>query len=302
VDILFCGSGWRSLVDVVRARLASDDRLMIWDRQRSLVDEVIATQPQVLLPSNGRVDGAVVAACTRLALIQQPAAGTDSIDVAAAIARGIPVCNTPGANHTAVAEATLLLLLLLARRWNRARVEFANATIGEPLGIELAGRRLTVVGTGRAGRAVMACASALGMSVVGANSQTSRAELHDLLRGSDAVSLHCPLTAATRGLIDADALAALPAHALVVNIARGPVIDRDALVAALGRGHLGGVGLDAFWQEPWDPTDPLFAHPQVVTLPHVGGSTTEAFARIAAIIVDNIDRVKRGAPLVHRIG
>jgi len=115
------------------------------------------------------------------------------------------------------------------------------------------------------------------------------------------VSLHCPLTAATRGLIDAEALAALPPHAMVVNLARGPVIDRPALEAALARGHLGGVGLDVFWHEPWDPADPLYADPRVVTLPHVAGSTQEAFAAIAAIVVDNVDRVRRGAPLVHRI-
>jgi phosphoglycerate dehydrogenase-like enzyme len=118
---------------------------------------------------------------------------------------------------------------------------------------------------------------------------------------ADAVSLHVPLTPATTGLIDAEALAALPAHALLVNVARGPVIDRVALEAALTRGQLGGVGLDVFWQEPWNPHDPLFADPRVVTLPHVAGSTTQAFDGIAAIVVDNVARLKRGDELRHRI-
>lgn len=302
MDLLFCGSGWVEVVDVIAARLPAGCRIRRWDRRRPLVEEVAAAPPDVLLPSNAHIDAAVIAAAApRLRLIQQPAAGTDAIDVAAAAACGVPVCNAPGANQTAVAEAALLLLLLLARRWPVAQRAFAAGTIGAPLGVELAGRQLTVVGMGRTGQAVAARAAALGMRVVGATSATSRPALHALLATSDTVSLHCPLTAATRGLIDADALAALPAHALVVNLARGPVIDRPALEAALARGHLGGVGLDVFWHEPWEPADPLYADPRVVTLPHVAGSTEEAFAAIAAIVVDNVARVQRGEPLVHRI-
>jgi phosphoglycerate dehydrogenase-like enzyme len=302
LDLLFCGSGWLDVVDVIAARLPAGCRIRRWDRRQPLVDEVRAAPPDVLLPSNAHVDAAVIAAAApRLRLIQQPAAGTDAIDAAAAQAHGIPVCNAPGANQTAVAEATLLLLLLLARRWPLAQRAFAAASIGAPIGCELAGRQLAVIGLGRIGQAVAARAQALGMRVVGATSATARADLLATLAASDAVSLHCPLTAATRGLLDAEALAALPAHALVVNLARGPVIDRAALTAALARGHLGGVGLDVFWEEPWDPADPLYADPRVVTLPHVAGSTQEAFAGIAAIVVDNVLRLQRGAPLVHRI-
>ena len=302
MELLFCGSGWRPIVDEIAARLAPGDAIRCWDRRRALVDEVRAAPPDVLLPSNGHVDAAVIAAAgPRLRLIQQPAAGTDAIDVAAAAAHGVAVCNAPGANQVAVAEAALLLLLMLARRWPLARRAFVEAVIGEPLGVELAGRRLVLIGLGRTGREVAARARALGMDVVGATSATTRAALLAMLRTCDAVSLHCPLTPATRGLIDAEALGALPPHALVINLARGPVIDRPALEAALARGHLGGVGLDVFWHEPWDPDDPLFADPRVVTLPHVAGSTREAFARIAALVVANVERLRRGEPLAHRI-
>ncbi|MEZ4403854.1 MAG: NAD(P)-dependent oxidoreductase [Kofleriaceae bacterium] len=301
MDLLFCGSGWLPVVDAIASRLDAGDRVRVWDRGRPLAVEVAATRPDVLLPSNGRVDAAVIAAATGLALIQQPAVGTDAIDLAAAAARGIPVCNAPGANQVAVAEATLLLLLALARRWHPTQAAFRGAVVGAPAGVELAGRRLTVVGHGRTGAAVATRARALGLEVQVATSATSRAELLALLAASDAVTLHCPLTAATRGLIDAEALAALPPHALLVNLARGPVVERAALEAALARGHLGGVGLDVFWDEPWDPDEQLYADPRVVTLPHVAGSTTEAFARIAAVVVDNVARMKRGAPLVHRI-
>ncbi len=303
MDLLFCGSGWLDIVELIAARLPAGDRLRSWDRTRPLVDEVSAAPPDVLLPSNARVDAAVIAAATpRLRLIQQPAAGVDAIDLAAATAHGVPVCNAPGANQVAVAEAALLLLLLCARRWPVARAQFERGVIGSPVGVELAGSRLVVLGGGRTGTALATRARALAMTVDVLGSATTRAELHAALRTADAVSVHCPLTPATRGLLDADALAALPAHAIVVNVARGPVIDRAALEAALARGHLGGVGLDVFWQEPWDPQDPLFAHPRVVTLPHVAGSTTAAYTGIVDVIVGNLDRLRQGAPLLHRVG
>ena len=302
MDILFCGSGWLDIVDMIAARLPAGDRLRRWDRARPLVDEVAATLPDVILPSNGKVDAAVIAAATpRLRLIQQPAAGVDSIDLAAAAAHGVPVCNAPGANTTAVAEAALLLLLLCARRWPVAHAQFERGIIGAPLGVELSGSRLVIIGGGRTGTALATRARALGMTVDVHGSSTTRAHLHGALAGADAVSVHCPLTAATRGLLDAEAFAALPAHAIVVNAARGPIIDRAALEAALARGHLGGVGLDVYWQEPWDPRDPLFAHPKVVTLPHVAGSTTAAFTAIADIVVDNLGRLQRNEPLRHRL-
>jgi phosphoglycerate dehydrogenase-like enzyme len=118
---------------------------------------------------------------------------------------------------------------------------------------------------------------------------------------ADAISIHCPLTSETRGMIDAAAFAAMRPGALVVNVARGGVIDRGALVAALAGGKLGGVGLDVHWEEPPDPTDPLYADPRVVALPHLGGSTVEAFDRIADLVLDNLGRLVRGEPLRHRI-
>lgn len=303
MQLLFCGSGWPEVPALLARRLGPDHHLRTWDRRRPLVDELAAAPVDVLLPSNAPVDAAVLAAAGAggLRLVQQPAAGTDGIDLAAARAHGVPVCNAPGANQVAVAEAALLLLLLCARRWPEARAAFAAGVIGSPPGTELAGATLLVVGPGRTGGALVERARALGMVVRTAGSRTTRAELLAELARADAVCLSCPLSPATRGLLDARALATLPAHALVVNVARGAVIDRDALVAALDRGHLGGVGLDVFWEEPWDPADPLFAHPRVVTLPHVAGSTTQAFDRIADIVVDNVGRLQRGEALRHRI-
>jgi phosphoglycerate dehydrogenase-like enzyme len=297
--LLFCGSGWLDIVDRIRAHLAPGDDLRSWDRRRPLADEV--GDVDVILPSNGRIDAAVIAAAHHLRLIQQPAAGYEGIDIDAARARCIPVCNAPGANHVAVAECALLLILSLARRVPRARDAFARGVIGGPLGIELAGKALGIVGLGRTGRALADRAGALGMEVIGLTSQSTAAERADFWPRCDVISLHCPVTDATRGLIDATALASMRPGALLVNLARGAIIQRPALEAALASGHLGGVGLDVYWDEPWDPEDPLYRHPAVVTLPHIAGSTAEAFDRIAGVVAGNLERLRLGEPLLHRV-
>ena len=171
--------------------------------------------------------------------------------------------------------------------------------IGTPLGEELAGKTLGVIGMGRTGAALAERARALGMRVIAL--RRGDADRAAFFAACHAVSVHCPLTPETRGLLDAAALAALPPGALVVNCARGPIIDRAALEAALAIGRLGGVGLDVWWDEPADPADPLLADPRVLVTPHVAGSTEEAFSRIAEIVVGNLERLVRGEPLEHRI-
>jgi phosphoglycerate dehydrogenase-like enzyme len=299
MEILFCGSGWVDVVPLLRARLDPTDTLRTWDRSRPLVDEVATVE--VILPSNGPIDAAVIDAAPRLRLIQQPAAGYERIDVDAARARGIPVCNAPGANPIAVAEAVLLLMLSLARRVPEARAAFADARIGSPVGVQLTGRTLGIVGRGRTGDALATRAEALGMDVIAIGSRATAAERAAFWPACDVISLHCPLTPATRHLIDATTLAAMKPGAFLINAARGGIVDRASVEAALASGRLGGLGLDVFWEEPWDPDDPLWRHPHVVTLPHVAGSTTDAFDAIVGIVVENIGRLRRGAALLHRV-
>jgi phosphoglycerate dehydrogenase-like enzyme len=305
--LLYCGSGWLPIVERIRARLAETaatpaapmtiDR---WDRSRPLA--AVVADVEVLLPSNAAVTAEVIAAAPRLRLIQQPAAGTEGIDREAATARGIPVCNAPGANHVSVAEHALFLLLALARRAPLAQRAFLDRQIGVPVGIELAGKTLGIVGPGRSGGALAERARALGMNVRTLGRGADRAEDRAaFFAACHAVSLHCPLTPETRGLLGDAAFAALPPGALVVNCARGGVIDRDALLRALAGGRLGGVALDVHWHEPPDPADPLYADPRVLALPHVAGSTEEAFGRIADIVVDNLGRLTRGEPLRCRV-
>lgn len=299
VQLVFCGTGWLEIVEAIRQRLAPGDTIVTRDPARPLALQVATAD--VLLPSNGGLDSATLAAAPRVVLVQQPAVGTDSIDLAAARARGVPVCNVPGANAASVAEAALLLILALARRLPVAMRGFAAGTVGSPIGRELRGKTLGVVGLGQSGSALAEAARGLGMRVVGVRRASTKAELDTLLAEADVVSLHCPLTDATRGLFDRAAFARMKPGALLVNCARGAIVDRDAVLEALQAGTLGGFGIDAHWREPWDPRDPLYLRDDVVTLPHVGGTTEESFGRIADVVVDNVRRVAAGEPLRHRV-
>lgn len=299
MKVVFCGSGWFEIVDFFRARLPKDAALVVWSRDEPLASAL--RDANVILPSNAHLDRAAIEAPRDLLLIQQPAVGTDAIDLAAARARGVPVCNAPGTNPPSVAEAALFLMLALARKLRRAERAFAESRIGAPLGVELCGKTLLVVGMGQAGTRLARAAEALGMRVLGARSSTSRAELLALCAQADVVSLHCPLTPRTRGMLDAEAFAAMKPGALLVNCARGPIVDRGALTAALESGRLGGAGLDVYWEEPWDPNDSLLLRDDVVTMPHIAGSTEEAFGRIADIVAENVRRAVAGEPLLHRV-
>jgi len=297
--LLFCGSGWAPIVEHIAARLSADSSIRIWDRREPLAR--VAADVDVLLPSNAAITADIVAAATKLRLIQQPAAGTEHIDRPSAAARGIPICNAPGTNHVSVAELALYLMLALARRAPLAARAFADRQIGLPLGIELAGKTLGIIGMGRAGSALAERAHVLGMTVIAIGRDATAAERHAFFAASDAISIHCPLTPQTRGLLDTAAFTAMRPGTLVVNCARGGVIDRAALVAALAADRIGGVGLDVHWDEPPDPADPLYADPRVIALPHVAGSTEEAFARITDVVIENLARLERGEPLRHRV-
>lgn len=297
--VVYCGSGWWSVLELLRARLPQEIALEAW-AQRGPLAAAIA-EADVVLPSNAGLNRAQIEGSPKLRLIQQPAAGYDGIDLEAARDRGVPVCNAPGTNPHSVAEAALYLILALARRAKVSAEAFQRAEIGGPVGHELRGRRLTIIGRGRSGEALGHVAAALGMPVQFLTRHTTAEERRLTLAQTDVLSLHCPLSPATRHLIDAAALAALPPGAWLINCARGAIVEEAALREAVQRGHLGGVGLDVYWREPWDPTDPLYAHPDVITLPHVAGSTHQALGRIADVVAENILRLRDGRPLLHAL-
>jgi len=239
-----------------------------------------------------RITASVIAAAPRLKLIVQFGAGLEGVDQAAAATRGIPVHNVPGANAQAVAELALFLMLGLARRLPLHRRSFAARTVGDPPGTELLGKTLGVVGLGATGRALARLARGVGMDVVAVRRRPAPDDvaswvggpddLDELLARSDYVSLHVPASPETARIIDGPRLAHMKPTAFLVNVGRGELVDRDALVEALRSRRIAGAGLDVYWSEPPDPADEILALDNVVATPHVGGVTAEALDRIAA--------------------
>lgn len=217
-----------------------------------------------------RIDGPLLAASPKLRAIATYAVGTDNIDLAAAAGRGIAVGNTPDVLTDATADLALALLLSAARQLPaaEAQVRGGDWVSWQPtgfLGLELRGARLCVVGAGRIGRAVGERAAAFGMVVTLLGRD---ADLHAALAEADVVSIHAPLTSATRGLIDAAALAAMPPGGILVNTARGEIVDQSALAAALHSGHLAAAALDVTTPEPLPVDDALLRAPNLIVVPH----------------------------------
>jgi D-3-phosphoglycerate dehydrogenase len=206
--------------------------------------------------------------------------GMDNIDIATAEGLGVKVSSTPGANARSVAELAIALLLALARDVGHHDRSVRAGSWNRRTGIELAGKRLGLVGYGAVGRQVARIARGLDMDVVAHDPFVEEADvplvsLEEVLEESDAVSLHLPLTAETRGLIDAHALGRMKAGAFLVNTARGGLVDEAALADALRRGWLAGAALDGFDAEP-PAGSPLLALENVVLSPHAGAATIEA--------------------------
>jgi glyoxylate reductase len=247
-----------------------------------------------------RVDAALLDACQSLRVIANYAVGTDNVDLDACAARGIPVGRTPDVLTDATADLTWALILAVARRLPEAMgavgADWRTFEATRWLGMELAGKRLLVVGPGRIGSAVAERAGGFGMEVAFAGRDD---DLHAALATADVVSLHAPLTDATRGLIAADALAAMKEGALLVNTARGRLVDPGALAEALHSGQLGGAGLDVTDPEPIPAGDPLLSAPNLLVLPHIGSATREARAAMTRLCVENLRAGLAGEPLPH---
>lgn len=220
-----------------------------------------------------------------LRVVVKYGSGTDNIDLSAADRLGVKVSSTPGANARSVAELTIALLFALARHVVVHDRTVRAGSWSRRGGIELAGKRLGVIGYGAVGREVARLAASLGMHVVAhdpfvENPDVELVDLDDLLASCDAVSLHVPLDDSTRGMIGAEALKRMRSGALLVNTARGGLVDEHALADALSSGRLGGAGLDVFADEP-PVGSPLLRLENVVVSPHAGAATVEAAQRTA---------------------
>jgi glyoxylate reductase len=233
------------------------------------------------------------------------AVGTDNIDLEAAAARGIPVGNTPDVLTDATADLAFALLLALARHIvpGAQQVRAGEWLTWEPagsLGADLAGATLGIVGWGRIGQATARRAAGFGMEVVH-SSRSSGLPLEALLERADFVSLHCPLTPETRHLINAGTLGRMKDTALLVNTARGGVVDQEALRDALHEGAIAGAALDVTDPEPLPADHPLLDAPNLLVVPHLGSATVRTRARMADMAVDNLLAALAGRPMPHPV-
>ncbi|WP_419665306.1 phosphoglycerate dehydrogenase [Streptomyces sp. 2-1] len=249
------------------------------------------------------VTAEVIDSADRLKVIAKHGVGVDTIDVAAAQARGIPVVCAPGSNSRAVAEFTFGLILDATRRITASHQRVAHGEWPKLFGPELAGRTLAVVGFGRIGRLLTTYALAFGMTVLAHDPYVDDADiraldatpapLDDCLARADVVSLHLPATSGAGPLLDRRRLAAMKPGALLVNAARGGLVDEEALAALLVEGHLGGAALDAFAHEPLGDS-PLRTAPNVLLTSHMAACSHEANRTMGAMIAEDVVRVLAG--------
>jgi len=249
-----------------------------------------------------RVDAALIDSSPRLRAISNYAVGVDNVDLRAANRRGIPVGNTPDVLTDATADLTFTLLLAAARKLPQAIESVAEGDWvtwepGRYLGREVHGATLGIVGFGRIGRAVAARAEGFAMRVLHAG----RGDLIDrLMDDADFVSLHAPLTPETHHLIDAPALDRMRSTAILINTARGGLVDQPALAHALEQGSIAGAALDVTDPEPLPPDHPLLRAPNLIITPHIGSATQAARERMAELAVENLLAGLEGLPMPHQ--
>jgi glyoxylate reductase len=287
-------------------RLGAVHDVEIWDgRLPPPPDELAARAASaagLITLLTDRIDAPLIEASPELRAIANYAVGYDNIDVDAATARGIAVGNTPDVLTDATADLTFALLMAAARKLPEAIADARNGDwlTWEParyLGAEVHGATLGIIGFGRIGRAVAQRAGGFEMTVL----RTPDVTVQELLARSDFVSLHVPLTPETHHLIDGAALARMRPTAILVNTARGPIVDHDALRAALSDGTIAGAAIDVTDPEPLPPTDPLYEAPNLIIAPHIGSATRVARERMTDLAVENLLAALDGRPMPNAV-
>ena len=307
----------RSLPGARLADLVHRCDLEVWPARTAPTSEQLASRARdadgLLCLLTDRIDASLLDRCPRLRAVSSVSVGVDHVDLDAATARGIPVGHTPGVLTETTADLAFALLLAAARRvaegdrfvragaWTRERVWEPDMLLGR----DVHGATLGLVGLGAIGQAMVRRAQGFGMRVL-AWSRTPRAvpgvefmPLEALLAASDFVSVHVALVRETRGLLDAAAIARMKRGAVLVNTARGGIVDEIALADALRSGRLAAAGLDVFAREPLDPASPLLALPNVVATPHIGSASEATRARMVEVAVDNLLAALAGNRMPH---
>jgi len=308
---------------IVAEKLAESGISLLRERGHDVVDlagaprerllAALADADALLVRSTTAVDAALLAAAPRLQVVARAGVGVDNVDVPAATARGVLVLNAPTANVVSAVEHTFALLLALLRRVPAAAASMAAGRWEKSrfLGSELAGKTIGIVGLGQVGSRVAARARAFEAKLLAHDPflPADRARemgvplvgMRELLAGSDIVTLHATAGEKGRPLLGREELAAMKKGAILVNVARGSLVDRAALLEALESGALGGAALDVFDPEPPAPDDPLARLPNVVASPHLGASTVEAQERVAVQTVEALLEALAGASYVPAV-
>jgi len=290
-------------------RLKAEHDVDVWEHPEPPTPEQLreraANADGLLTMLTERVDDALLDAAPHLKAVANMAVGTDNIDLEATAARGIAVGNTPGVLTDTTADLAFALLLAVARRLPQGAAEVREGAWGpwQPahgLGADVAGATLGIVGWGRIGQAMARRGEGFGMEAIH-SSRSSGLPLPELLGRADFVSLHTPLTPATRHLIDAPALALMKPTAFLINTARGGVVDQAALRDALMAGRIAGAGLDVTDPEPLPADDPLLDAPNLLVVPHIGSATVRTRERMAAMAADNLLAALAGRPMPHPV-
>lgn len=258
-----------------------------------------AKDADIVMIANMPLSGEVIRSCPKLKFLDVAFTGVDHVDLAAAKEMGVAVSNAAGYSTQAVAELALCLMLSLLRKVPQVEERCRNAgTKAGLVGCELAGKTVGIVGVGAIGGRVAQLCAAFGCEVLGYKRHISGQEpdcvrfvsLEELLECSDIVSLHCPLNDSTKHLMNAQRLSQMKEGALLINTARGGVVDSAALAQALESGHLAGAGIDVFDQEPpLSAEEPLLHSPNTLVTPHVAFATKESMEARAKIVFANID-------------
>lgn len=307
----------RSLPERALADLTRAVDLDVWSERRAPTPAELtlraSTSDGLVCLLTDRIDAELLGACPRLRAVSSVSVGVDHVDLAAATARGIPIGHTPGVLTETTADLAFALLLDAARRVSEGD-RFVRAgswvpeRVWEPdmlLGRDVHGATLGLVGMGAIGQAMARRAAGFGMRVLAWSRRERQVpgvewtSLDALLAASDFVSVHVALTGETRGLLGPAAIARMKPGAVLVNTARGGIVDEAALAAALREGRLAGAGLDVFAREPLDPASPLLALPNVVLTPHIGSASQATRAKMVTLAIRNLVAALAGERMPH---
>jgi phosphoglycerate dehydrogenase-like enzyme len=306
----------RMWAEDVIAAVGERHDLAVYDERKPLVDQFRGVE--VVVDTGGSVGThEMMDVAVDCRLWQVLGTGLDHVDVAYMKSKGFAVANCPGQfSSVALAECAMMYILLLARRCSEAVANFKNRVLYKPNGIEMGGQTLGIIGFGASGQELARRAKPFGMRIMAIDVRAIEAEILEeiqpdfvgtpadvdrVVAESDFLSLHLHLTRETRYIIDKRRLGLMKPTACIINVARGGLVDEDAMYDALIHGRLGGAGLDAFAAEPADPTRPVYQLPNVIATPHIAGVTDGTSRKRARAAAENVDRIAQNLPPLYRV-